>query len=92
MEGDWISRECVDRVKSYLCDMENERKLKQVMKGREHFYVVAETGGGEVVTGSEQLNIERSRTFRVNEPSETRYEKWGIHEPLVGYLLYELFI
>ena len=40
------------------------------MKGREYFYVVAETGGCEVVAESEQLNTEQPIKFRANEPSE----------------------
>jgi hypothetical protein len=80
------------REKQYLRETADEGKLKRVMKGREYFYVVAEAEGGGVVTGSEQPNLEQPRTFRATEPSETRYEKWGIHEPLVGYLLYGLFI
>ena len=59
-----------ERVKQYLRETADEGKLKRVMKGREYFYRVVETGGGGVVTGSEQLNLERPRTFRANEPSE----------------------
>ena len=59
------------RVKQYLREMENEEKLKRAMKGREYFYVVAETGGGGVVAGSKQVNIERPIKFRANVPSET---------------------
>ncbi|RCV63332.1 hypothetical protein C5S53_14370 [Methanophagales archaeon] len=33
-----------DRVKVYLRELADEGKLKRVMKGREYFYVVAETG------------------------------------------------
>ena len=33
-----------DRVKVYLREMADEGKLKRVMKGREYFYVVAESG------------------------------------------------
>jgi hypothetical protein len=40
------------------------------MKGREYFYVEAEAEGGEVVTGSEQLNPEQPIKFRANVPSE----------------------
>ena len=58
------------RVKQYLREMENEEKLKRAMKGREYFYVVAETGGGGVVTGSEQSNTEHSIKFRANVPCE----------------------
>ncbi len=79
-------------VKQYLREMADDGKLKRVMKGREQFYVVVETEGGEVVTGSEQSNLKQPIKFRANEPSEARYEKWDIYEPLVGYLLYELFI
>jgi hypothetical protein len=46
------------RVKQYLREMADEGKLKRVMKGREYFYRVVETEGGEVVTGSKELNIE----------------------------------
>jgi hypothetical protein len=33
-----------DRVKVYLREMADSGKLKRVMKGREYFYVVAESG------------------------------------------------
>jgi hypothetical protein len=61
-----------DSVKQYLLDMIDEGKLKRVMKGREYFYRVVETEGGEVVTGSEQLNLEQPIKFCANEPSEAR--------------------
>jgi len=72
--------------------MADEGKLKRVMKGREYFYVEAEAKGGGVVAGSKQLNPWQPIKFRANEPCEARYEKWGIHEPLVWYLLYGRFI
>ncbi len=59
------------RVKLYLRDMADDGTLKRVMKGWEYFYVVAETEGCEVVTGSEQLNPEQPIKFRANEPSES---------------------
>ena len=52
--------------------MADEGKLKRVMKGREYFYVEAEAEGGEVVAGSEQLNLWQQIKFRANEPSEAR--------------------
>ena len=61
-----------DSVKQYLRETADEGKLTRVMKGREYFFRVVETESGGVVTWSEQLNIERPRTFRANEPSEAR--------------------
>ena len=59
-----------NRVKQYLREMADDGTLKRVMKGQEYFYRVAETEGGGVATGSEQLNPWQPRTFRANEPSE----------------------
>lgn len=61
-----------NRVKRYLREMADEGKLKRVVKAWEYFYVMVETEGSEVVTGSEQLNIEWPRTFRAKVPSEAR--------------------
>jgi hypothetical protein len=57
--------------------MENEGKLKRVMNVREYFYVVAETEGGDSVSGCEQLKTESASDGELSSFACERSEMRG---------------